>query len=243
MMDGPVRATILRLVLTGLLVVGGSVAASMASTHFSFALNGVVSYRDSMLVSAIIPLLVAPPAYGYVAWLSWKLQRANHALDILARRDVLTGLINRRAFVEQAEAMLADGLPHMLVMADIDHFKRINDSMGHAAGDLALQHAAKLLEGMAPAGALTARLGGEEFGILLAHGPADDAALLALVDAMRARLEQVPFITAAGLTRMTASFGLALSRPGEPLDSLLCRADKALYEAKDGGRNRLAVAG
>lgn len=242
-MDQPERAAILRLVLTGIAVVGGSVAASMASTHFSFMINGAVSYTESMTVSAVIPLLVAPPAYCYVAWLSWKLQRANRALDHLARRDALTGLFNRRAFVEQAQERLADGLSHMLVMADIDHFKRINDSMGHAAGDLALQHAAKLFEGMAPADALVARLGGEEFAILLAHSPADDSALLAMVDAMRARLEQVPFITAAGLTQMTASFGLALSRPGEPLDSLLCRADKALYEAKDGGRNRLAVAG
>lgn len=237
------RATILRLVLTGLLVVGGSVVASVTATHLSFMRNGTVSYSESMLVALLIPLLVAPPAYSYVAWLSWKLQRANHALDHLARRDVLTGLYNRRAFVEQAETLLADGHTHMLVMADIDHFKRINDSMGHAAGDLALQHAAKLLEGMAPAGAVVARLGGEEFGILLAASPDGDAQLLAMVDAMRERLEQVPFITAAGLTQMTASFGLARSRPDEPLDSLLCRADKALYEAKDGGRNRLAMAG
>lgn len=237
------RATILRLVLTGLLVVGGSVVASVTATHLSFMRNGTVSYSESMLVALLIPLLVAPPAYSFVAWLSWKLQRANHALDHLARRDVLTGLYNRRAFVEQAQTLLADGHRHMLVMADIDHFKRINDSMGHAAGDLALQHAAKLLEGMAPAGAVVARLGGEEFGILLAASPDGDAQLLAMVDAMRERLEQVPFITAAGLTQMTASFGLARSRPDEPLDSLLCRADKALYEAKDGGRNRLAMAG
>lgn len=242
-MDRNERSTIVRLVLTGILVVGGSFLASTVATHLSFMINGTVSYDESMLVSGIIPLLVAPPAYCYVAWLSWKLQRANRQLDHLARRDALTGLFNRRAFAEQAQERLADGLSHMLVMADIDHFKRINDSMGHAAGDLALQHAAKLLDSMAPEGALVARLGGEEFGLLFAHSPADEAALMALVDAMRARLEQVPFITAAGLTQMTASFGLALSRPGEPLDSLLCRADKALYEAKEGGRNRLAMAG
>lgn len=242
-MDRNERAIILRLVVTGLLVVGGSVAASTAATHISFVLNGTVTYRDSMIVAFLIPLLVAPPAYVYVAWLSWKLHRANRALDQLARSDVLTGLLNRRAFVELAERRLSSGENHMLVMADIDHFKRINDSMGHAAGDMALQHAAKLLLGMAPENAIVARIGGEEFAILLPHAAAEDAAMLAMVEAMRERLEQVPFITAAGLTIMTASFGLARSRTDEPLDSLLCRADNALYEAKDNGRNRLAMAG
>ncbi|QJQ32359.1 GGDEF domain-containing protein [Sphingomonas lacunae] len=237
------RSTIFRLIVTGILVVGGSVAASTAATHFSFAINGTITYRDSMLVSLIVPLLVAPPAYCYVAWLSWKLQRANLALDHLARRDVLTSLLNRRAFVEMAEARLADGLSHMLVMADIDHFKRINDSMGHAAGDLALQHTAKLLDSMAPKGSLVARLGGEEFAILLPHGAGDDAAMLVIVEAIRERLEQVPFIAAGGLTRITASFGVARSRPDERLDGILCRADKALYDAKNAGRNRLAMAG
>jgi diguanylate cyclase (GGDEF)-like protein len=242
-MEQKERATIVRLLVTGILVVGGSVAASMAATHLSFAANGTVTYGESMLVSLIIPLLVAPPAYGYVAWLSWKLQRANRALDQLAHRDVLTGLLNRRAFVEQAEQSLSKWGSHMLVMADIDHFKRINDTMGHAAGDLALQHAAKLLDSMAPDSAIVARVGGEEFAMLLPVTEAQDAAVLALVEAMRERLEQVPFIAAAGLTEMTASFGLARSVQDERLDSLLCRADQALYAAKNAGRNRLAMAG
>ncbi|MBU0865852.1 MAG: GGDEF domain-containing protein, partial [Alphaproteobacteria bacterium] len=130
--------------------------------------------------------------------------------------DALTGLDNRRAFVEAARARLTTGEPLQLLVADIDHFKRINDSMGHAAGDLALVHAAGVLAKAAPAGSIVARIGGEEFALLV---PA-----------------------AAGLKRMTCSFGVAAAQPGEGLDSLLSRADAALYAAKDGGRDRMALA-
>lgn len=241
-MDQNERKTVLRLIVTGMIVVGGSVAASTMSTHLSFVFNDTVTYHHAMVVSLIIPLLVAPPAYCYIAWLGWKLQRANRALDHLARRDVLTGLLNRRAFVELAQDRLAQKVDHMLVMVDIDHFKRINDSMGHAAGDAALQHVAKLLETMAPDRALVARIGGEEFAVLLPYESEDTAALLVQVDAMREQLEQMPFITAAGLAQMTASFGIARPMPDEPLDGVLNRADRALYEAKELGRNRLALA-
>ena len=243
------RSHLIRLILTGLAVVVGSTLASVGATHASFLLNGTINYRDAMLVALVIPLLVAPPATFYVSWLSWKLERTNAALDLLARHDPLTGLKNRRAFVEAATERLAGGAPHMLVMIDIDHFKHINDSLGHAGGDLALQHAASVIANAAPPGALVARLGGEEFGLLFATSggtqPADasPANAEALVEAVRAQLEALPLITPAGRTRMTASFGLAPARPGEALDHMLCRADAALYAAKDAGRNRLAMAG
>lgn len=243
MADRSDRIAILRLVITGIFVIGGSTLASVSSTHLSFGLSETITYHESMLTALLIPLIVAPPAYCYVAMLSWRLHKANRLLDVMARKDVLTGLWNRRAFVEQAQHELASGEPHLLVMVDIDHFKRINDSMGHAAGDLALQHAANVLASMAPPGSLVARLGGEEFAMLIPAQGEHDAQTEALVEAVRARLEHMPFITATGLTRMTASFGLAPHRTGETLEQLLCRADKALYTAKDSGRNRLALAG
>ena len=228
----------LRLILGGVLVVGFSVTASMLFTHLSYTQFGDLNYADAMWASAIVPLLVAPPAYGWIAWLSWRLHRANAALDKLARCDAMTGLANRRAFVEAARERLAAGAPVQLLVADIDHFKRINDSMGHAAGDLALTHAAAVLARAAPEAGLVARIGGEEFALLV---PAEtDAA--ALVARIADDLAHTPVPAAAGLQRMTCSFGVAVAQAGEGLDGLLSRADAALYAAKDGGRNRMALA-
>ena len=217
----------------------------MAATHAMFQIDGTIHYSDAMLVAFCIPALVAPPSFLYYVWVARRMEQLNRQLDRLAKQDPLTNLDNRRAFVEQASTRLGSGAAHMLVMVDLDHFKHINDNLGHAGGDLALQHAAAIISAAAPQDALAARLGGEEFGLLFAmqNGEGARDAGEAMVDAIRLRLEALPLITPAGLTRMTASFGIALSRPDENLDHLLCRADNALYAAKNAGRNRLAVAG
>ncbi len=243
MIDVKFAATKLKLVVTGLAVVGFSVIMSLVATHYSFVMSHSVSYESSMLTALIIPLLVAPPSYGYVAWLSWKLKNANDGLDFLAHQDALTALKNRRAFVDAAMMRMKGGVRHMLVMIDIDHFKRINDRLGHAGGDNALKHTADILRSTAPEGALLARLGGEEFGLLIALPYGEDktaeAAAEAHVEMMRQRLESLPLISPQGLIKVTASFGLAVTRPDEPLEALMNRADKALYAAKNSGRNRL----
>ncbi len=234
-----------RLLAAGILVVGLSIGGSMAVTHAMFQLDGTIYYHDAMLAAFCIPALVAPPSCIYYVWVARRMEQLNQQLDHLARKDPLTNLDNRRAFVEQAQVLLARGEAHMLAMVDLDHFKQINDSLGHAGGDLALQHAAAVITGAAPQNALVARLGGEEFGLLFALPGTEGARESgeAMVDAIRLRLEALPLITPAGLTRMTASFGIAISRADESLDHLLCRADNALYAAKNAGRNRLAVAG
>lgn len=234
-----------RLFAAGILVVGLSIGGSMAATHSMFQLDGAIHYRDAMLVAFCIPALVAPPSFLYYVWVARRMEQLNRQLDHLARKDPLTNLDNRRAFVEQAQTRLGRGEAHMMAMVDLDHFKHINDSLGHAGGDLALQHAAAVITAAAPQDALVARLGGEEFGLLFALPGTEGARESgeAMVDAIRLRLEALPLITPAGLTRMTASFGIAISRADESLDHLLCRADNALYAAKNAGRNRLAVAG
>lgn len=241
-----IAATKLKLVLTGIAVVGFSVVASLLATHISFQISGKADYRTTMMVAFIIPMLVAPPSYGFVAFLSWKLKKANERLDKLAHIDPLTALNNRRSFVDAATARLGTGSSQMLAMIDIDHFKKINDRIGHAGGDNALKHAAEVLRSAAPKEALLARLGGEEFGLLFAlprdeRGAAANAAE-AHIEAMRLQLEAMPLITPQGLIYVTASFGLAISRPDETLDTLLSRADMALYAAKNAGRNRLHMA-
>jgi diguanylate cyclase (GGDEF)-like protein len=234
-----------RLLAAGILVVGLSIGGSMAATHAMFQFDGTIHYGDAMLVAFCIPALVAPPSFLYYVWVARRMDQLNQQLGRLARQDPLTNLDNRRAFVEQASARLQGGDAHMLVMVDLDHFKHINDSLGHAGGDLALQHAAAVIMAAAPQEALVARIGGEEFGLLFAlqNGEGAHESGEAMVEAIRQRLEALPLITPAGLTRMTASFGIALSRADESLDHMLCRADNALYAAKHAGRNQLAVAG
>lgn len=232
-----------RLLAAGILVVGLSIGVSMAATHAMFQIDGTIHYADAMLVAFCIPAFVAPPSFLYYAWVARRMEQLNQQLDHLARKDPLTNLDNRRAFVERASARLQSGEAHMLVMVDLDHFKRINDSLGHAGGDLALQHAGAVITGAGPQDALVARLGGEEFGLLFALKDGTREAGETIVEAIRQRLEALPLITPAGLTRMTASFGIAISRADESLDHLLCRADNALYAAKHAGRNRLAFAG
>ncbi len=156
-----------------------------------------------------------------------------------AERDPLTGLYNRRVF-EQCLAAPGGSKPRCLVMVDIDHFKRFNDSYGHAVGDLVLRQVAALLQQQVESSELAVRYGGEEFALLL-NGPVDSFARRAekirlkihgLV--LRSRRDNKP------LQRITASFGLALEQGGEERLNWLERADGLLYQAKDAGRNRLA---
>lgn len=231
-----------RLIAIGLLVVFGSTAASMLVTHYSYGAFGSLTYSSSMLMAAIIPLIVAPISYSYIAVLTYRLEKANKLLDELARHDVLTGLLNRRAFAEEARRRLETAEPHVFIMADIDHFKRINDTLGHSIGDQALQHAATVFASLAPPDSIVARIGGEEFAMLLTQAEVEGKAATQLLGAVRTQLNAMQFPRDAAISSMTCSYGLAASRPGEELDSLLLRADQALYMAKQNGRDCVAHA-
>ncbi len=154
----------------------------------------------------------------------------------LADHDPLTGLLNRRAFYRQAED-LTERAGHILVMIDVDHFKVLNDTHGHAMGDECLCLIAQKLLAIAGEKDLVARLGGEEF-VLLLNAPS-----MMRAGAVAAALaEGVAAPAGEGLPiRATASVGVSVSAPGVPLDELLARADKALYRAKADGRARVAT--
>jgi diguanylate cyclase (GGDEF)-like protein len=160
-----------------------------------------------------------------------------------AEQDLLTGLPNRRGFFARAHSLLDQTQSALaLLMIDLDHFKRINDTHGHRVGDEVLEQFGSLLNAHMRQGDVVARLGGEEFVALLAvaTGPAAvDAA-----ERLRGYVEQHPFATSAGVLRLSVSIGLALREPGlshSDLPSLLHAADDALYRAKQGGRNRVEM--
>ena len=154
--------------------------------------------------------------------------------------DPLSSALNRRGFEQHGESALAGGARGVLVAADLDHFKQINDNYGHAAGDGVIAHFAALLQDAAPEGAIVGRVGGEEFAVLLPDALLSDGRLYAETVRGRFAAQQLPVL---GVDRcFTASFGVAQAGRGDTLHDLLHRADAALYSAKAGGRNLVRVA-
>ncbi|MCA1908050.1 MAG: diguanylate cyclase [Magnetospirillum sp.] len=167
-------------------------------------------------------------------------KQAEAKLTLLATTDGLTGLLNRRAFMEQATRRLADttGQPAAVMMIDADHFKRINDTYGHDAGDRVLRHLADILRDCARAPDLVGRLGGEEFAFLLPQAPGDSATRVAEQILERVRACVVPLEKGDSLT-FRVSIGMVSGAPAMGIDEFLSRADKALYQAKSEGRDRV----
>lgn len=163
-----------------------------------------------------------------------ELVAANDALSELAYLDGLTGLGNRRAFDRDLPRACAGDAAIALVAVDIDHFKQINDTLGHAAGDEVLRAVGRRLVAHCRAGDTVARLGGDEFVAVLADTDLGTAATVA--ERLRADVSGSPIVTVAGPVDVTLSVGVA-SGTGEAATSLLRRADEALYAAKSAGRD------
>ena len=160
----------------------------------------------------------------------------------------LTGVLNRKGFDERLAEMLAAptsrGHDHALVMLDIDHFKKVNDTHGHVLGDRVLEAMGRLLrEGVTDAAASVARYGGEEFAILLpGSGLARAHEVAEQVRGAISRIKLRQRKTDVEVLRVTASAGVALARPMDSATQLIQRADAALYAAKQSGRDRTVIA-
>jgi diguanylate cyclase (GGDEF)-like protein len=162
-----------------------------------------------------------------------------------ALRDPLTGTGNRIA-MDQTLAREIDmakrhGQPLSLLMLDIDHFKHVNDSHGHAAGDEVLKTVAESIKDQLRNVDMVFRFGGEEFLILLSNTSREAAAMIG--ERLRYAAQVQDCYTAGTRIELTVSLGCSTLLPGESTESLLRRADNALYVAKREGRNRLAMAG
>jgi len=214
-------------------LIGSMVGTANAPQGYMASLYAVISQSISsvMLVAlALVVLLV---------------MMRDTTAEIMARSetDALSGVLNRRGFDAHAERMLTearrDGAPLTLIAADLDHFKTINDSFGHAAGDRVIVHFAALLGRLAGGDAIISRLGGEEFAVL---APCDVAEGRRFAEAVRDRLSGEPLAKLEIDRAVTASFGVAQMMPGDSLFDLSRRADAALYRAKADGRNRVNLA-
>lgn len=178
-----------------------------------------------------------------IALMLYRLKRSQLRFMRLARRDGLTGIFNRQHFVEEAEQALRYAAKSLrgacLILIDLDHFKNVNDTYGHVAGDHALRHAVSICQQHLHSSDVFGRIGGEEFGILL-----PECSLLQALERAENIRQAIQAMPADGSEHvpLTASFGLAATAHyGYDLRRLLVAADSALYRAKRDGRNRVVV--
>lgn len=178
-----------------------------------------------------------------VAWWTYRLKRSQIKFRKLARRDGLTDILNRQHFMEEAQQRLAycqkSARDACLILIDLDHFKHVNDTHGHAMGDQVLKRAVASCQQYLRSTDVFGRLGGEEFAILLPECSLEQ--VRSRVELLRAAIAAAPTEEAQSIS-VSASFGVATSAgSGYELRQLLIHADDALYQAKHAGRNRAII--
>lgn len=171
--------------------------------------------------------------------LSRELQTAHAAADLQAKTDPLTGINNRRAFLDQGEQIIRYCERHELdvcaLVMDVDHFKSINDTLGHFAGDMVLKYIGEKIRKLFRRSDVFGRIGGEEFAVILPHTSERDA--VAIAEKLRRSIAESPIKCGDDRVRVTVSVGVADA--SLDLTTLLVHADKAMYRAKEQGRDQV----
>jgi diguanylate cyclase (GGDEF)-like protein len=202
-------------------------------------------YASSWMPTVILIALLSRIALAFMVLAIVK-ERQELQQRMFALTDALTGLPNRRALFESADALAEHskffvGDPISVMVFDLDHFKKINDTYGHRLGDRVLQQFANTLLEELDAGTILGRLGGEEFAAILPG--TDEGGALQLAERMRHAIEKSQVVAEGARLSVTASVGLAVwPGDGSHATSLLAAADRALYAAKAAGRNRVVTA-
>jgi diguanylate cyclase (GGDEF)-like protein len=231
-------------ILRSLAVMSTGLAVFYAARFVALLLVGQDGRLFAVYLGTEVTTLLTTVMLATVSFSMTALSYADDTVELQNRatRDGLTGLMNRDELVRQVRQrrrVLGRRAEHgVLVMADLDHFKTINDTFGHAAGDFALQtFAAACRQAVGPTD-LGGRWGGEEFLLFLDGSSVDEARVV--VERINATLRSTT--PPDGMRLPTASYGLVEVRRTDALDAVLQRADAALYEAKTQGRDRVAVA-
>jgi two-component system cell cycle response regulator len=205
--------------------------------------QGMEAGADDYLVKPFDPqeLKVRIRAGQRIVELEAQLQAVQEELRRQSMTDPLTGILNRRAVLERLEAEISragrENTSLGLGIVDLDHFKQVNDTFGHLAGDDVLKESVRRVRGSLRAYDVFGRVGGEEFLVVLPGTPLSGAKGVA--ERLRKAISQSPVSTHKGLVRVTASLGVTVWTVREGVDSLIERADRALYMAKAKGRNRV----
>ena len=234
---GVLRATLL---LTAVSALG-----SVALTYLWLRLKGEHEMGDALYIALFVAIPMSAVASAVASMLVITLEHTRQRMHELAMTDPLTGLRNRRHFIHWAQRELdlaqRHDLPLALLVVDVDHFKRINDTHGHAVGDQVLVEIGKRCGAALRGTDLLARWGGEEFIALLPNTPAPLA--LQLGDRLRAAAAASthPLMSAAVTVSVGVAGRAAGCAAGTTLDALISAADRALYEAKHAGRDRVRM--
>ena len=231
---------------------GVATALSIVASLAVVAGMGVEISGASLWLSILCPLLIAFPASSFTYWQKHRLRllneelRATHValeeahvrLAEKARRDVMTGFLNREAFFSALDATRRKPNRGALLLVDADHFKRINDNFGHLVGDDALLDMAAAIGRATGAADIVGRIGGEEFAVFLVGANSDKAEKAA--ERIRAEVEAIGFMPAQGTTlKLTISVGGTVCWSDAKISELMRQADRQLYRAKNAGRNRV----
>ncbi len=190
----------------------------------------------SWAITVFTATVVAVPILWAIGKAQLELWEAKRHVDELSRTDPLTGLLNRRCLFDEELAPENPGMS--LVIVDIDHFKSVNDSYGHRAGDQVLRTVAQIMASELNDWGRLCRMGGEEFALLTEDIPPE--LLVRRLSRLCHRLSSIPLVVEGRAVRLTVSIGAAI-RQHRSLDELYIEADRALYAAKQGGRNRVCV--
>lgn len=238
-----------------------AIAASVVVTAVIQGMQGYLLDGNALLLSIVSPLFIAGPVSGWTYWQKDKLRRLNgelarahddlvrahrmladaHArLSDRARRDAMTGLLNRESFIQSVERLHGEGRAGHLLIIDADHFKAINDTHGHAVGDAALVDIAAAIARAAGAELVAGRIGGEEFAVCI---PAEHGrSVSAVAEAIRAEVAAIRLRGAEGQPlALSVSIGAAPFSPPLQVGAVLRLADQRLYAAKRGGRNAVVT--
>jgi len=248
------RPSFRKILLRSTLVAAGSVVASLTIVITVVPLLGGVVDGNAWLMTVLCPILIAWPASAHTFWQRDQLKAANlelsrahirlaaaHAqLAEKASRDPMTGMLNRENFFAALDGSRRRSDRGALLIIDADHFKKINDTYGHQAGDEALQRIATAIAGSVRSNDIVGRIGGEEFAAILSGATLEEAALVA--ERIRSEVaslvfrprdgRDVPLSVSIGGVRCTTEAGVA---------ELMRTADRRLYEAKNAGRNRVVI--
>lgn len=236
-----------------------STASALASAAVSVAIGSIVfggpyGLPDGAALAMCIfcPLVIAWPASAWLFWQKKKLRdaleateaaharlaEAHRALAEKARRDDMTGMLNREAFFADVETARREAEAGTLLIIDADNFKSINDRFGHLVGDVALLEISTAICRAVRDGDIVGRIGGEEFGVFLAG--ADHREALRVAERLRREVAAADFRpTKEARMLLSVSVGGAMHRRASNLSDLLREADRRLYEAKQRGRNQV----
>ena len=230
--------------LTGLVILVIAVGIAVGVTWFTTRAYEPEIHQRALRTAFFLPLFIVPLCTAIIGHQGYRNHKRMLAVAHLARTDEMTGLANRRAFMHTADSLFAEtdfeysGLGIFII--DLDHFKQVNDVHGHETGDQVLIHASNQIRAAVTDDCFVARLGGEEFGVLVPFHAVPQ--LHQMAEAIRFQVASNPCIHEDLTIPISASVGVGIAHPRDTVSSVLCRADDALYEAKDKGRNRFVVA-